>query len=228
MYDTEQERLYEELMLACRTGDLDEVKYLLTSPELDEHATINIYNYKDISSPLTEACWNGHLEVVKYLLTSPELKEKADIHFKDDQALNFACYQGHLDVVKYLLTSSDLTEHAKLNDRENQKPLLNACDGEYLDIVKYLMESNDLKEKPDLDSISEAVESLYSLKKLDYIEYFIFNDVIDLTEMFKEKLLYWEFDIVQDIKDMLEKKELVKSLNEELNPNSSAKKKIKL
>lgn len=227
MYDTEKERLHDELMAACRYGDLSQVKYLLTSPELDEHASINV-SEKERNSPLTEACWYGQLEVVKYLLTSPELKEKADIHFREDQALNFACYQGHLDVVKYLLTSIELNDHAKLNNRINQKPLLNACDGEHLEVVKYLMESNDLKEKPDLDSISEAIESLYSVKKLDYLEYFIFNKSIDLTEIFEEQLLHWDFDIVDDVKEMLAKKELIKSLTTDLIVNEPIKKKIKL
>lgn len=228
MYDNEQEELNYKLMLACKSGDLEHVKYLLTSSELDIHASINIDDDTKRDSPLAEACWCGHLDVVEYLLTSSDLEEKADISFRGYIALKFACYQGHLDVVKFLLTSPKLKTHAKLNGRSEQSPLLNACDGERFEVVKYLMESDELDEKPNLDSISEAIESLYSTKNWAYLEYFIFNDSVDLTEMFRGKLLYWEDDIVDNIKEMLERKELMNTLTDELNVNEPIKKKIKL
>ena len=67
-----QEELNEQFIDACKNDDLDIVKYLLTSPELTEHADIHASN----NLGFIKACFYGHLEVVKYLLTSHELKEK--------------------------------------------------------------------------------------------------------------------------------------------------------
>lgn len=92
-------QLNRELHYACIHGHINIVKYLLTSPDLTEHADINYYN----GYPLQEACYIGHLEVVKYLLTSPELKYHADIHTQKDLSLRWACMNGHLDIINYLI-----------------------------------------------------------------------------------------------------------------------------
>jgi hypothetical protein len=64
------------LFTSCRCGNLEEVKYLLTSSELDFHANPQSYSHAGFNL----ACSEGHLEVVQYLLTSPELKLHANIH----------------------------------------------------------------------------------------------------------------------------------------------------
>lgn len=223
-WDSEQERLHYELMKACKNGDLDQVKYLLTSPDLDEHASINYSN--DTNSPLTEACWYGHIDIVDFLLTSSELEHKADIHFRDDQPLRFACYQGKLDVVDYLLTSYKLKDHANINIEVNEGSLGSACDGENLNVIKYLIESDKLKEKINIESIYRALESLRFTQKTDIVEYFIFNETIDLCNIIREVTSNWS--ISEEIEKMLQRKELMQSLKTELitNPSSQNKHKI--
>ena len=82
-----QKKLNKVFINSCQKGHLEIVKYLLTSPELKEHA--NIHAQDDLGFRL--ACNYGHLEIVKYLLTSPDLKEHADIHADNDYGFGWAC-----------------------------------------------------------------------------------------------------------------------------------------
>jgi ankyrin repeat protein len=144
MAELKLEELNKKLKDACKQGDLDNVKYLLTSPDLVQHAQINI-EPDDWGAPLTIACENGHLHIVKYLLTSQELKKHANIKGEDGRALSEACVEGHLDVVKYLLASPDLKEHAEIN-KFSSIALKHAAYNGHLEIVKYLLASPELKE----------------------------------------------------------------------------------
>jgi hypothetical protein len=219
--NSEEDELHYKLMSACKKGDLTQVKYLLTSPELETHASINYSN--DNNTALTEACWYGHLEIIDYLLTSTELKEKADIHFRENQPLIFACYQGQLDVVEYLLTSPKLKEHADINARNTYDcPLKNACDGEKLEVIEYLLKSEALNS----DSIRDTLNSLnFGQHFLKIIKCFIFNESRDLCPIIRE---VFSDRIPEEVKKMLETKELTQSLNNELNIQESSQKKAKL
>ena len=59
-----QRRLNGELLNACYGGNLDLVKYLLTSPDLKEHADIHAKN----SESFINAISNGHVEIIEYLI----------------------------------------------------------------------------------------------------------------------------------------------------------------
>ena len=129
-----KEELNDQFIDACENGRLEVVKYLLTSPELTEHADIHTEN--DLGFRL--ACEEGRLEVVKYLLASDELTEHADIHAENDRGFRSACYKGRLEVVKYLLTSDELTAHANIHAR-NDEGFIWACRSGHLEVIKYLI-----------------------------------------------------------------------------------------
>ncbi len=59
-----KQQLNDEFISACRNGNLEIIKYLLTSPDLKEHADIHAEN--DLG--FRNACRDGHLEVVKWLI----------------------------------------------------------------------------------------------------------------------------------------------------------------
>ena len=85
-----QKELNNQFIDACAQGQLEIIKYLLTSAELTEHADIHAENDLGFRS----ACLEGRLELVKYLLTSPDLKEHADIHADNDYGFRWACARG--------------------------------------------------------------------------------------------------------------------------------------
>ena len=109
-------QLNEVFIDSCSNGYLEVVKYLLTSPDLKEHADIDADN--DYGFRL--ACENGHLEVVKYLLTSPDLKEHADIHADNDSGFRWACSHGQLEVVKFLILDMSIEKTKHIEDYLNK------------------------------------------------------------------------------------------------------------
>ncbi len=156
---------------SCQKGHLEIVQYLLTSPDLKEHANIHADN--DLGFRL--ACENGYLEVVKYLLTSPDLKEHADIHADNDYGFRLACARGQLEVVKYLLTSPNLKEHADIH-ANNDSGFRLTCNYGQLEIVKFLILDMSiektkyikhyLKENQDNKCVKEAIE-LFKIREFN-------------------------------------------------------------
>jgi hypothetical protein len=86
--------LTKRFRLACLSGRLDIMHYMLTSNELKQN--IDIHTGEDFA--LRMACKKGYLEVAQYLLESPELKEHADIHVYKDIAFRQASENGHSDI----------------------------------------------------------------------------------------------------------------------------------
>jgi hypothetical protein len=91
--------LNDYFIQACEDGELDKVKYLLTSPNLAENVSIS---YKS-DQALRNACKHGHLDI------------HANLHHDHDTSFVLACYSGNLDLVKYLLTSEELSSHPNIH-----------------------------------------------------------------------------------------------------------------
>jgi ankyrin repeat protein len=132
---------------ACIDGDLEKIKYLLTSSELSDHANIDVTDSESDYNGYLYACRFGWLDIVQYLLTSPELKYHQNIHSRNrmgDTGLQIACKYGHVNIVEYLLTSPELKEHAFVNDNDYWALHL-ACEHGHLEVIKYLFNSGSLK-----------------------------------------------------------------------------------
>ena len=142
-----KQELNDKLLNASYQGNLDTVKYLLSSYELKEHANIN-YTDKYGTNTLMIACVNGHLEVVKYLLSSQDLKEHSNINSKDKNGYNaliLAGWKGNLDLVKYLIIDMNMDID---NETINWLKGKNEHKTVYEDILK-LIEKRDLHNKLD-------------------------------------------------------------------------------
>lgn len=113
-------KLNENLVVGCLNGELENVQYLLTSSELNEHADIHAGE----DTPLYSACQNGYLEIVKYLLASPELKEHADIYSNYASFLPILCDKGNLEIARYFIfdlnieKTPDIVKFLKNNIKE--------------------------------------------------------------------------------------------------------------
>jgi ankyrin repeat protein len=214
----------EALLNACVDGDLDKVKFLLTSPELKHNADIN---YND-NAALHQACEHNQLHIMQYLLTSPELKKHADIHSKDDWTLTIACNEGHFDIVKYLLTSSDLKEHSHFNVDQLRYAL---HIGEF-DIVDYLLNSPDLKENASIhmgkDNIFREASEFGNKETLHYLIHELNIDRNDAINSYLEEPGGRTSNLKAEAKNMFQLRELNKELNDNLHENNESKKKPKI
>ena len=70
-----QKQLNEVFIDSCAYGYLEVVKYLLTSPDLKEHANI----HADNDEGFRLACANEHLEKVKYLILDMSIEKTKHI-----------------------------------------------------------------------------------------------------------------------------------------------------
>lgn len=102
--------------LACLSGRLDIIHYLLTSNELKQN--VDIHTGDDFAFRM--ACKKGYLEVVQYLVESSELKEHANIHIYKDIAFKQSYENGHSDIFKYLL-KFQLDDELKINEIKKNK-----------------------------------------------------------------------------------------------------------
>lgn len=104
------------LMTSCRCGNLEEVKYILTSPELEFHANPQSFSH----TAFNLACSQGYLEVVQYMLTSPELKVHANIHANKHDYIhtpfvNAACKnQSH--ILYYFILELNIEKRKYMDD----------------------------------------------------------------------------------------------------------------
>lgn len=97
--DLSQIKLNQHFKVACFNGEFEQVKYLLTSPDLSTHAEINFLNHNGLKC----ACMHGYVEMVKYLLTSPELKEHGDIYAGEALAFKYICGEDNLELKEYII-----------------------------------------------------------------------------------------------------------------------------
>ena len=126
-----QEELNKQFINACKNDDLEIIQYLLTSPELTEHADIHAKN----DSGFSWACRYGNLEVVKYLLTSLEFTEHANIHADNDYGFTWTCANGHLEIVKFLILDMSIEKTKHIEDYLN-KNQDNKCVKEAIELFK--------------------------------------------------------------------------------------------
>jgi hypothetical protein len=95
----EQSKLDQHLIEACFVADLDAVKYLLTSPELERHASIKGWD----EEAFIVACRTNNIELVDYMLRSPDLKEHANVHTWRDMVFQEACDSKDIELLNYLI-----------------------------------------------------------------------------------------------------------------------------
>lgn len=132
-------------ILACSNNNLEEVKYLLTSAELEEHPSLTVDN-----EPLRLACFSNYLEMTKYFLTSPDLKEHADIYTNHAEAFEKACQGESMDVLQYLVFEFHIDETPEI------KEYLNTTDTKFNQTVKNMFALRNLNKDLTNELYSES------------------------------------------------------------------------
>ena len=147
------------LAIASANNRIELVKFLLTSPNLKEHANLHAHNNR----AFIWACEYGNLEIMDYLLHSSELKVHAninDISYYKQLAFLAACSEGKLEVLKYLKSQPELDfklVSTHING-DNQNIFQLACENYATDtdIIDFLLvDCNYIPKKTDLEYIEE-------------------------------------------------------------------------
>lgn len=131
------------LLSHCKLGDVEDVNYLLTSPELKINADIYFNN----NEPIISACSKGNLPVVKYLLTSPNLQYYADINAQEGKAINLACYNNQIDTIKFLLECKQVTLNCDLSEA-----FLNCLYASNLELAEYFIWDYQIERTEKVDN----------------------------------------------------------------------------
>lgn len=113
-----QFEINERFHAACSLGNLDLVRYLLTSKEIPIKAQINY----DDGQAIISACSNGYIKIVDYLLTSSELEEKINVHNRHDYLFRIAHLHKKLDILEYLIFDFGITETKIIKRYVEQDP----------------------------------------------------------------------------------------------------------
>ena len=108
-----KQKLNEQFIDACRDGHLEVVKYLLTSPDLKEHADIHARN--DVG--FIGACRNGRLEVVKCLIIDMVIQKTKHI----EKYLNENKDNENVQQAMELFNTRDLHHQLNENIKDNKE-----------------------------------------------------------------------------------------------------------
>ena len=119
----------------CMKGDFNFIKYMMTSPEIKKHISLD---YDNIENMAAIACASGNLELVDFLFTSPEIKVHADLGVGDHTEIIKACSNGHLEVVKYLLSSPKLSTHSDIHFMDDIS-FFYAFKNGHMNVIDYLI-----------------------------------------------------------------------------------------
>lgn len=160
------EEIYTVYNTACSYGDLDVVKYILTSNDVP--FKLDPRGEDAECDGFLHAIDNNHLNIIEFLTTSELLEQHIDIDVFDNHLFISACGDNYLDIVKFSLTSPKLTKHADIHAREDAgffQALKNLSD----EVLKYLIFDRDIQ-------------------KTEYIKFYINDDNRkDIDMMFKKK-----------------------------------------
>jgi ankyrin repeat protein len=118
----------QDLVTACRTGDISTVQRLL-----DQGVDVNV-NVKGWA-PVTVASFNNHLEIVKLLLDRNAIVDNPNASNRST-ALQWASNFGHTDVVKLLL---DRDANVDFMDYDGDTALINASRAGRIECVQLLL-----------------------------------------------------------------------------------------
>jgi ankyrin repeat protein len=190
-------------LIACGSGNLESVRYLLTSNDLEKKADIHFMS----DTALSKATAGGFLEIVEYLTASPELTDHISKPLSFNSALTQAVNNSsinpltqvneRLQIFEYLLSSPKLTTHA---DVHSDKDML----------IKFLCRRNNTE-------FLEFIICNMNMEKTDYVKQYLSEPTVDLNE--KSCIDYAE--------KLFKLRDLNNKLNINLNDSSTLEKKKK-
>jgi hypothetical protein len=216
-------QLEKELEYACKANSLRDVKYLLTSSDIEKAIKEN-YDFKN---SFAGACSSGGLEVIDYLLS----EKKINNTILEDGFVK-AASKGQLEVIKKLKVAN--------TDTINQA-FTKSCEGGHLEAIYYLVE---VKQADITTDNYKGFKSAFSMENKEIINYLLIENTKELMDYLMDsqsiKDFFGNIMIVssynmgsgmvgygkykEDIMDLLSKRDLKNSLDGKLSEKNSIKK----
>ena len=173
------------LYFACKSGNLELVKYLILKKNCDPNKpnTLGLV-------PLHNAALGGHISIANYLIEEKQCSATP----RDNNGiipLHLACQSGNLPMVKLFVEAQNCDPVCVTNDRYTQ-PIHLACQNGHLEVTKYLIEE---KHCDPISLSGEGFQTIHLACKsgnLDLIKYLVENrncrpDCINLSY----KYIWW-------------------------------------
>ncbi len=174
--------LHHAIIICCRKGYIDILKWLLDLSEVD---TYSIYSNGDdcaekyIKSHVVHAfddmafrfsCEYGHLEIMKLLIIFCNKKCcPINIHVKDEYAFFMSIKNGHLNIVNALVKYGKTTNDPVNIHVHNDVALINSCIAGHNEIVNFLLNNGIYDEEVINNAKLKAIKfnQINILKLLD-------------------------------------------------------------
>lgn len=214
---------------AIYNGKIEIIKYLLTSPDLKNHA--DIHQNDDYAIRLSS--YGGHLETVKFLLTSPLLKEKANPNAQNNEPFRWAAEHNHVEVMQFLMEFG-IDPH-QMSSLTGNNAFMSACDQNAIDAVKYISKLPNFDLKKSLNSLNGDKVDGFQLacenheKDFEIVEYLIlelgFKPNKKQQQYIAENINH---KIVSFAAKLLECKTMYESLDNQLAPKCTSNTRIKI
>lgn len=225
--DLSQENLNRELYKATQVGDLNYVKYLLTSSKLQFHADPNLNDNRC----LKYACQFGHLNIVKYLLNDSNIQLNTPIKTLTTDCVFKAADNNQVAILDYFRNEARVNIPYSEEDliQENLIILERVCVFGFLETVDYILKNPNVKNYVlDEKTLFRLFESSIYTSNHDLIKYFIFELNLEKSESVNQLLDELSEHQKNAIERLFELRTINKSLNNHLEHNQNHTKKTKL
>ncbi|XP_067661816.1 serine/threonine-protein phosphatase 6 regulatory ankyrin repeat subunit B-like [Haliotis asinina] len=165
------------LHIACQSGHIDVVQYLLSLNSLD----INSRGRKK-RTPVMLAADHGHKEVIELLIN-----HRADLSISGkggDNILHIACQSGHIDVVQYLLSLNSID----INSRgwKKRTPVMSAAKGGHKEVIELL-----INHRADLSISGKGGDNILHIAcqsgHIDVVQYLLSLNSLDINSRGRKK-----------------------------------------
>ena len=157
----------DELLQACRDGDLRRVRYLVEEQHFDPRSCGNTECH---NSALHWASVCDHLPIVQYLVE----ERNCDVGSRNkygDAPIHRAAFHGRLGIVQYLSSKRGCSPMCK--GWWGRSPLHCACQKGSLDVVKYLVEDLDMNPSSRDDNGVTPLHMAAQFGSLQVVQYMI-------------------------------------------------------
>lgn len=162
-----KKEIKEDFFKSCKEGDIEKMKYYISSPSI----SFNVDIFSEHSKGLSLACEYGHLDIVRYLVSNPELRKKCSIFSNSNRCLEISCMNGHVDIVQYLLTSDELDKNICLTDNDIWI-FKNTVKNNQVGVINYVLNDNQIKTQSDkkIDNVLADIEKYCFQKAMEFVQ----------------------------------------------------------